>query len=71
MKLGNIKVTKGYKILFSFSLSYMGYETLILFTLRPPYILSCTLTLWLGELDKKQLCQSVLGLTGDQASPWN
>ena len=29
MKLGNIKVTKSYNILFPFSLSYMGYETLV------------------------------------------
>ena len=40
MKLGNIKVMNSYNILFPFSLSYMGYEILVLFTLRPPYILS-------------------------------
>ena len=39
-----------------FSLSYKGHKYISdFFTLIPPYIHFCTLPLWMGELDKKQL----------------
>ena len=58
MKLGNIKVTKSY-ILFPFSLSYMGYKTLVLFTQRPPHPF-LYLNFTTRGTREKAACQSIL-----------